>query len=52
MSREDVENLRQGFEEYARGDVDAVLSRLDPNVDWRPAIAPSSAWRRSVVGMR
>jgi hypothetical protein len=40
MSQENVENLRQGFEEFARGDVEAVLERLDPDVDWRPAIAP------------
>jgi ketosteroid isomerase-like protein len=40
MSQEDVESLRQGFENFARGDVDAVLERLDPDVDWRPAIAP------------
>ena len=40
MSEEDVEILRQGFEAFARGDVEAVLARLDPDVDWRPAIAP------------
>jgi ketosteroid isomerase-like protein len=40
MSQEDVELLRQGFEDFARGDLDAVLERLDPDVDWRPAIAP------------
>jgi ketosteroid isomerase-like protein len=40
MSQENVEILRQGFAEFARGDMDAVLERLDPNVDWRPAIAP------------
>jgi ketosteroid isomerase-like protein len=35
-----VEILREGFEQFARGDVEAVLERLDPDVDWRPAIAP------------
>ena len=40
MSRENVEILRQGFEQFARGDVESVLERLDPDVDWRPAIAP------------
>jgi ketosteroid isomerase-like protein len=40
MSQEDVELLRQGFENFARGDLDALLERLDPDVDWRPAIAP------------
>ena len=40
MSRDDVETLRQGYEAFARGDVEAVLERLDRDVDWRPAIAP------------
>jgi ketosteroid isomerase-like protein len=40
MSQENVEILRQGFEDFARGDVDAVLDRFDPDVDWHPAIAP------------
>jgi ketosteroid isomerase-like protein len=40
MSQENVENLQDGFEAFTRGDVEAVLGRLDPNVDWRPAIAP------------
>jgi ketosteroid isomerase-like protein len=40
MSQENVEVLRQGFEEFARGDLESVLERLDPDVDWRPAIAP------------
>ena len=40
MSQADVEILRQGFEDFARGDVQSVLERLDPDVDWRPAIAP------------
>jgi hypothetical protein len=40
MSQENVEILRQGFEDFASGNVDAVLNRLDPDVDWRPAIAP------------
>lgn len=40
MSQENVEILRQGFEWFARGDLESVLERLDPDVDWRPAIAP------------
>jgi ketosteroid isomerase-like protein len=40
MSLENVESLRQGFEEFARGDVEAVLERLDPDVEWQPALAP------------
>ena len=40
MSQENVETLRDGFEAFARGDVDDVLERLDPDVDWSPAIGP------------
>ena len=40
MSQENVEILRRGYEAFARGDLDYVLERLDPHVDWRPAIAP------------
>jgi uncharacterized protein len=40
MSQENVEILREGFEQFARGDVESVLERLHPDVDWRPAIAP------------
>jgi ketosteroid isomerase-like protein len=40
MSEENVEQVRRGYEAFARGDVDAVLELLDPEVDWHPAIAP------------
>jgi ketosteroid isomerase-like protein len=40
MSRENVEVVREGFEGFARGDVDAVLDRLAADVDWHPAIGP------------
>jgi uncharacterized protein len=40
MSEENVEQVRRGYEAFARGDVDAVLELLDPDVDWHPAIAP------------
>jgi ketosteroid isomerase-like protein len=40
MSQENIESVRSGYEAYARGDLDAVLERLDVDVDWRPAIAP------------
>src|SRR5688572_2646388 len=40
MSQENVEMLRKAYEAFARGDVEAVLERLDPDVDWRPALAP------------
>ena len=50
MSQENVEILREGFEQFARGDVESVLERFDPNVDWRPAIAPILGWKRFVAG--
>ncbi len=40
MSQENVELIRRGYEAFARGDVDAVLELLHPDVDWFPAIAP------------
>ena len=40
MSQENVELIRNAYEAFARGDVEAVLERLDRDVDWRPAIAP------------
>ena len=40
MSEENVETLRGGFDAFARGDVDDVLERLEPDVDWSPAIGP------------
>jgi ketosteroid isomerase-like protein len=40
MSQENVEFLRQGFAEFARGDVDAVLERFDPDIHWHAALAP------------
>jgi uncharacterized protein len=38
MSEENVEVLRRGYEAFGRGDVDAVLELLAPDVDWAPAI--------------
>ena len=40
MSEENVELLRQWFKDIARGDVEAVLERFNPDVESRPAIAP------------
>ena len=37
MSQENVEVIRAGYEAFARGDVDAVLSGLDPEIEVRPA---------------
>jgi ketosteroid isomerase-like protein len=40
MSQENVDRLREGFEAFARGDVDAVLERFHDEFEWSPAIAP------------
>ena len=40
MSQENIERVRSGYESFARGDLEAVLELLDPDVDWHPAIAP------------
>ena len=40
MSEENVEIVRRAYEAYARGDLDAVLEAMDPDVEWAPAIAP------------
>ncbi len=38
MSRENVEAVRRGMDAYARGDVDAVLEELDPEMEWHPLL--------------
>src|SRR5215217_2007145 len=38
MSQENVEVLRRGYEAFGRGDVDAVLELLVPDIEWQPAI--------------
>ena len=34
-AREDVEAVRRGYEAWNRGDVDAVLELVDPDIEWR-----------------
>jgi ketosteroid isomerase-like protein len=36
MSRENVEVVRQGFEAFNRGDIEAVLEMCDPAIEWLP----------------
>jgi ketosteroid isomerase-like protein len=36
MSQENVDNLRRGFEAYARGDLDEALANLNPDVVYKP----------------
>jgi uncharacterized protein len=38
MSEENVEAVRRGIDAYARGDVDAVLEELDPEIEWHPLL--------------
>ena len=34
MSAQDVDTVRTMYEQFARGDVAAVLAKLDPSVEW------------------
>jgi len=36
MSRTNVETVRQGFEDFNRGDVEGVVAMCDPAVEWLP----------------
>jgi ketosteroid isomerase-like protein len=38
MSEENVESFKRGTEAYNRGDVDALLEELDPEVEWHSAL--------------
>ncbi len=38
MSQENVEAFKRATEAVNRGDVEALLADLDPNVEWRPAM--------------
>ena len=40
MSQENVDLIRRGYEAFARGDIEAVVELVDPDVEWHPAIAP------------
>lgn len=37
MSEENVNILRQGYEAFNRGDIDAVTSLMDENIEWQEA---------------
>jgi uncharacterized protein len=39
MCEESVAIVRQGFEAFARGDLDRVLELMDPDVEWAPVLA-------------
>jgi ketosteroid isomerase-like protein len=36
MSQENVEAVRRAFDAFDRGDIEAVLEELDPEVEWHP----------------
>jgi ketosteroid isomerase-like protein len=38
MSRENVEAIRRATDAYNRGDIDAVLAELDPEIEWHPLL--------------
>jgi ketosteroid isomerase-like protein len=40
VSRENVDLIRGGFEAFARGDLQWIIDRVDPDVEWAPGIAP------------
>lgn len=43
MSQENVEVVRRGFEAFRRGDLDAALEMLDPEVEWKQMEEPEVA---------
>jgi ketosteroid isomerase-like protein len=45
MSQENVEVVRAGFEAYNRGDVDALLGLLDPQVEWTDQFVEGGTFR-------
>jgi uncharacterized protein len=38
MSQENVEAIRRATDAYNRGDIDAVLAELDPEIEWHPLL--------------
>jgi ketosteroid isomerase-like protein len=38
MSEENVEAVRRGADAYNRGDIDALLDELDPEIEWHPLL--------------
>lgn len=37
MSQEDVNLVREGFEDWNRGDLESLLENITPDWEWRPA---------------
>ena len=49
MSQESVELVRSAYEAYNRRDVEGVLGRFDPDIDWH--VPDSLAWGAHVRGL-
>jgi uncharacterized protein len=49
MSELNVELVRFGYEAYDRGDIDAVLETLDPEVEWKQVEQPMTVRGREGV---
>ena len=53
MREEDVEAVRRGYEAWNRGDFDAVLELVDPDIEWQPgADSPEAGENRGRDGFR
>src|SRR5688572_3853794 len=39
MSEENVETFQRAAEAFKRGDIEAILGELDPEVEWHPGMA-------------
>ena len=49
MSKENVETVRRGFAAFNRGDIDALLEALDPDVEWHPLFQVLFGGREATV---
>jgi ketosteroid isomerase-like protein len=53
VSQENLEAVRRGYEAFNRGDVDAVLEGVDPEVEWHvPPVLPDPATYHGREGVR
>jgi uncharacterized protein len=53
MREEDLEAVRRGYEAWNRGDVDAVLELVHPDIEWQPGEdAPEAGENQGIEGFR
>jgi ketosteroid isomerase-like protein len=53
MSEQSVEGVRRGIEAFNRGDIEAVLEGLDPEIEWHvPPIVPEQTIYHGHEGIR